>query len=315
MRALVIHLGEGSTHILLATTRRSDLAEAPAPRASLLEPRPSPEEEHHDRLFVMHDEQIRNGADLSLRYLDRLQDELRESLLRQAADGLQRFRSVAEAVTVAISSSLLSTPAQPDADPLVAAFQAQLEVTLRVLKPADEGLWTLRGVRGLHSSGELACVVPGYWRTLAVWEEPGRVPRLLDCDVGTSRIPDDLEQSETPLVAGFHTPTGRPLYLTGEHGWLLGALRMGLTFHDLDLLDEAEFDLAGLRQVEELLSGLTVAQRNLIPMVGGRGDSLLEALRICRRLLRESAGSRLRVCSRGLTHGLASHLFYEGRQS
>ncbi|MFA7331855.1 MAG: hypothetical protein WC326_12370 [Candidatus Delongbacteria bacterium] len=315
MRALVIHLGEGSTHILLASTRRQDLEAAPTPRTFLFESRPPQEEEHHNRLFVMHDEQIRNGADLSLRYLGHLQDELRVSMLRQAAETLDHFRSLAEVVTVAVSASLLTSPRRPAEDPLVADFQQQLGVDLHVLTPQDEGLWMLRGVRGIYPSGELACVAPGFWRSLGVWEEPGRVPRLLDWEAGTSRMPEGLDQGGERLFPGFRAPPGQPLFISGEHAWLLGALQLGLTFHDLDLLDEAEWDAAGLRKLEELLAGLSVPERNLIPMVGQHGDSLLEALRLCRRLLAESGGTRVRVCSRGLTHGLASHLFYEGRRS
>jgi hypothetical protein len=316
MRALVIHLGEGSTHILLATSRRLDLSTAPAPRVNALNPSSTPvEEERHDRLYVIHDELIRNGADLSLRYLGRLQDDLRTSLLRQAAEALQRFRNLAEAMTVAVSASLLTVPEHPAADPLVAEFLQELNVDLRVLKPQDECLWLLRGVRGLHPSGELACVAPGFWRSLGASEDPGRMPRLLDWEVGSSRMPENLDLTEERLFPGFRTPAGQPLYLAGEHGWLLGALHQGLTFHDLDLLDEAELDLAALRKLEEMLAGLSVSERNLIPMVGQHGDSLLEALRISRRMLHECGGTSLRVCSRGLAHGLALHLFYEGRRS
>jgi hypothetical protein len=314
VRALVIHVGEGSTHVLLATTRRADLS-ADTPRASLLEPRLPEEEEHHDRLFAMHDQWLRNGADLSLRYLEHIQEDLREALLRQAAEAILHFRDMADSVTVAVSASLLADPARPAADPLVEAFQSQLGVELRVLSPEDEALWILRGVRGIYPSGELGCVAPGLWRSHGAWEEPGRAPRLLHWPVGCTRMPDLQDNGAGRHLPGLRAPQGQPLFLTGGHGWLLGALQLGLTFHDPELLDEAELDLHGLKRLEELLAGLSVAERNLIPMVGQQGDSLPDALALARRMLQESGAERLRLCHRGLTHGLASHLFYEGRRA
>jgi len=314
VRALVIHVGEGATHVLLATTRRGDLR-ADAPRANILEPRPPEEEEHHDRLFAMHDQWLRNGADLSLRYLDHIQDDLRETLLRQAAEAVLRFQGMADAVTVAMSASLLAPRGRQGDDPLVAAFQSQLGHTIRALSPQDEALWILRGVRGIYPSGELGCVAPGLWCSHGAWEEPGRAPLLLHWPVGCSRMPDLRDNIGERHMPGLRAPKDKPLFLTGGHGWLLGALQLGLTFHDPELLDEAELDPHALKRLEELLAGLSVAERNLIPMVGQQGDSLPDALGLARRMLQESGASRLRICHRGLTHGLASHLFYEGRKA
>jgi hypothetical protein len=313
VRALVIHVGEGSTHVLLATTRRADLS-ADTPRPTLLDPHVQ-EEEHHDRLFVMHDQWLRNGADLSLRYLDHIQEDLREALLRQAAEAILHFRDMADAVTVALSASLLAPGIRLEEDPLVAAFQSQLGLAIRVLTPQDEALWILRGVRGIYPSGELGCVAPGLWRSHGAWEEPGRAPLLLHWPLGASRMPDLQDTGDVRQLPGLRAPRDQPLYLTGGHGWLLGALQLGLTFHDPELLDEAELDLHALKRLEELLLGLSVAERNLIPMVAQQGDSLPDALALARRMLQESGATRLRLCHRGLTHGLASHQFYEGRKT
>jgi hypothetical protein len=317
MRALVVHIGEGSTHILLATTRRRDLLEhAGARRPNLLEGPATGtlDEDRHDRLYVIHDEQIRNGADVSLKHLGRVRYDLRESLLRQAAEALHHYRALADDCTVALSVALLDGPVADD--PLTREFQSQLGLDLHLLAPQDEALWMLRGVRGIYPSGDMACVQAGHWRSLGAWEIPGRAPLLLQWELGSSRMPE----STTPLAfTSLRPPSGAPaafgdaLFITGEHAWLAASLHIGLTFHDMDLLDETHLQEQDLRRMEELLASLSVDERNLIPMVGRQGDSLPAALALLRRLLKESGCASLRVCSRGVAHGLASHLFYEGR--
>jgi|GEM_PF-3203739 len=317
MRALVIHIGEGSTHILLATTRRRDLLEhAGAKRPNLLEGAVAStlDEDRHDRLFVVHDQQVRNGADISLKHLGHVRGDLRENLLRQAAEALHHYRALADECTVAISASLLDGPVVDD--PLAADFQVQLGVELHVLPPQDEALWMLRGVRGIYPSGDIACVQAGHWRALGAWEIPGRAPLLLQWELGSSRPP---AQDASQAFHGLRPPSGAPasfgdaLFITGEHAWLAATLHLGLTFHDMDLLDETRLGDKELRRLEDLLAGLSVDERNLIPMIARQGDCLPAALALLRRLLTESGAESLHVCSRGVAHGLASHLFYEGR--
>ena len=314
MRALVVHIGEGSTHILLATTRRQDLqVQVGRRRANFLQSLGGPEEEErHDHLYVMHDQQVRNGADLSLLYLAQLKPDLREALLHQAVEAVQHFKDMPEVVNVAISSSLLQHPAKPTDDPVVAAFQEQTGLKLRVLDPEDEALWMLRGVRGIYPAGELACAQVGHWRTLGAWERPGRVPRLNSWPAGVNRPPEILGKS---LFPDLGAPAGRPLYVTGELAWLTAALQIGLTFHDMDLLDETVLDDQSLDKLWFLLESLSVEQRDMIPMTGHQGDCLPGALRLLRQLRKESGAEQLQVCSRGVVHGLASHLFYEGRRA
>jgi hypothetical protein len=182
---------------------------------------------------------------------------------------------------------------------------------LRVLTPADEALWLLRGVRGIYPTGELACVQTGHWRTVGAWEIPGRLPQLQNWACGCSRPADPAAGGAA--FPGLRSPTGQPLYVAGEHVWQCAALHIGLTFHNMDLLDDTILDDKDLRGLDGLLGGLSIEERNLIPMVGGQGDCLPEALRLLRQLLAESGATRLQVCSRGLAHGLASHLLYEGR--
>jgi hypothetical protein len=317
MRALVVHIGEGSTHILLATTRRRDLLEhAGARRPNLLEGSVAGalDEDRHDRLYIIHDQQIRNGADLSLKHLGRVRYDLRESLLRQAAEALHHYRGLAEECTVALSATLLDGAVADD--PLAREFQSQLGLDLHILGPQDEALWMLRGVRGIYPSGDIACVQAGHWRSLGAWEIPGRAPLLLHWEVGSTRMPDE---ARAMAFTGLRPPSGAPaafgdaLYITGESAWLAAALHLGLTFHDMDLLDETQLGEGELSRMEDMLEALSVEERNLIPMIGRQGDSLPSALALLRRLLKESGCAALRVCSRGVAHGLASHLFYEGR--
>jgi hypothetical protein len=314
VRALIVHVGGGLTRVLLASTRREDSQWRPGRRRpQLFEEAESPDEPRNarDRLYVMHDQSLRNGADLSLHYIGQLRDDLREGLLSQAAEALRQFGDLAEASMVTISASLLDPDA---ADPTLDNFEAQLKTRVRVLQPKDEALWLLRGVRGLHPGGHLACASIGHWRTLLAFEEPGRAPRLQSWDVGTSRLPQAEAMREHRTFDDPPTlPAGTPLLLTGEHAWLLAALRIGLCFHDLDLLDEVWLDDAEFLRLDTLLGGLSIEERNLIPMVGQRGDSLLDALRLFRLLMSELHITRAQICSRGLVHGLASHLFYEGR--
>lgn len=314
MRALVVHIGEGGTQILLASTHREDLAPALAHRAArLFEGAAPPAARGHDRLHTMHDQTIRNGADLSLRYLGQLDRELRENLLRQAAEAIEQFRGIADERTVTISASLLDPAFRAGADPLVEDFQLQMETPLRTLTPQDEALWMLRGVRGLYPGGRLASFEVGYWSSMLAFEEPGRAPRLQRWDVGTTRMPAAGELRQA-FPSPPDMPRDTPLLLTGELGWRLGALQVGLCCHDLDLLDEAWLEDIDFMRMDTQLKGLTVEERNLIPMIDQRGDSLPDALLLVRTLLATLGQSRVRICSRGVAHGLASHIFFEGRR-
>lgn len=312
MRALVVHVGEGSTHILLATTRRRDLLEEQTARhPGIHEPVVAEEDGRHDHLYVMHDQLLRNGADLSLLYRGRVEPDLRQSLLLQAADAVQRFREMPQAILVAMSAGLFEPGAAPADDPLVVEFQECTGLEPRVLQAQDEALWMLRGVRGIYPSGELACAAPGHWRCLGAWEQPGRVPQLRSWEAGASRPAAVPGRRFAELTA----PRDQPLFVTGELAWLAAALSIGLTFHDMDLLDETRLDATELERLSALLDGFSVEERNLIPMVGHQGDCLPEGLRLLRGLLYESGAEHLHVCSRGVAHGLASHLFYEGRRA
>lgn len=318
MRALIVHIGEGSTQILLASTRKADMDPRAMERGAKLFGDGEAEEEKgrlHDRMFAMHDQIIRNGADLSLGYLGRVDEELRTALLRQAAEAVSQFGGLADVRSVAIAASLLDAPDRPLDDPLVQDFQEQLETPLRVLKPADEALWMLRGARGLYPGGLLACLAVGHWRTELAYEEPGRAPKLLQWEVGATRMPEPERLRGGAVFDSLpDLPRETPLLLSGEFGWRLGALRIGLCCHDLELLDETWLDETDFLRLDTMLRGLSVDERNLIPMIERSGDTLPASLLLTRSLLGRLRRQRVRVCSRGVAHGLASHLFYEGRR-
>jgi exopolyphosphatase/pppGpp-phosphohydrolase len=315
MRGLVIHLGEGATHIIMASTRRSDLHSGPKARKPF-DSAPSDEEEHHDKLFLMHDQVLRNGSDLSLRYTGSVRQDLQESMIRQAGEAMAHFAEIAEAVTIAISASLLDKPEEPDRDFMVMAFKKLFKLPVRVLHPDDEALWMLRGVRGEYPAGELACATAGYWHSQFAHEIPGKVPRFHVQQNGITREP--VAEGSIP---GFPAKDRLaknpeiPFLLTGDAAWTAAACKIGLCFHDLDLLDGTWLTTADLLILHREYAALSVEQRNMIPMIQRSGDTILEALLLLRDLIQQTGRDRARICSRGVTHGLVSHLFYEGRRN
>ncbi len=331
MRALVVHIAEGGTHILLASNeapqgrkidRRAELLRANSHQGKEQageEERREPQKPARwtEELHVLHEQLIRNGVDLSLLHRGRMIPDLLLSTLTQTAEAMSHFAELTDEIQLAISASLLTDPEHPEKDGLIADFQAQFNRRFRVMDRKDEALWILRGVRGVHRRHTLSCVSLGHWRTLFACEEPGHVPTLSSFELGSSRLPDFEQVSPREAFPGIAGPADQEgaFLLTGEGGWLLAALHLGLTFHDVELLDSCRLGLADLQEMEELLSELSVEERNMIPMVDQRGDSILEFLQIARAVLQASGRSWCRVCSRGLAHGLASHIFYEGRRN
>jgi hypothetical protein len=324
MRALIIHIGEGTTQILLTTTHREDLN----PNQTAIRPNPlaeKAESKKRDEFYIMHDFSVRNGADLSLLHKGHLIPDLRETLLAQAEEALEKFSDVVDATTLAISTSLLTqvesfggqalSKAALRPPPTIPSYlqkiQRQWNLNLLILHPDEEALWMLRGLRGIHPKGELGCISIGYWRTLISWERPGRVPQLFSADFGNVRssngeIKAALEK--LPLDRGS-------LYLTGENAWVLGALKSGLTYHDAGILDSTHLSLEDVEAQEDLLLPLDIPSRNTIPMIMGRGEIVPEMISRTHQLIRASKLPQLPISSRGLAHGLASHLLFEGREA
>lgn len=313
MRSLVVHIGEGSTHILLATTSKEELRTSRRTGTPFSFTMTETELKASNQMFVMHDQHIRNGADLSLYYLDHLTPDLRENMLLQASEALHHFQNLTDSLTISISESLLPDPKSPERDPLIRDFQNRHAVKLQILSPLDESLWMLRGVRGLQPSGELACATTGYWRCLMAVEVPGLAPRFHNWEEGASRFPSERDLKNRLFTSVEPLAEEMPFYLAGEHAWILAAQKIGLTFHDMALLNETRLSVGDLIELEHFLGTMTARERNMIPMINGSGESILEGLVLIRRLLQRLGVHEARVSSRGVAHGLISHLFFEGR--
>jgi hypothetical protein len=320
MRALIVHIGEGTTHVLLATTRFEDTGTLEAKeKPNPLVPRES-KTRNHD-FFIMHDMSMRNGVDLSLRLSGALDADLATALFAQADEALSQFSDVADALSLSISSSLIYGKETPrteaewnDRNTLPKALQEVLgkwDPNFHVLNPAAEALWTLRGVRGRQPKGEIGCASIGYWNTTLAWERPGSAPKLLTLELGNSR--ESYAQIDEELQ---RLPLGRgTLYLTGENAWILASMKSGLTFHSAEILDETFLSLEDFKSFEQRLLPLTVDERNSIPMLARRGEILPEIISCTRTLVEATSLGRLPVCSFGLPHGLAANLLFEGRKA
>ena len=325
MQALVIHADIGYTHVLMASDRPIDENDSaisailgtprstPAPRsksvghASRMEPEP---------LYIHHDETVRNGADHSLRLEGFIDGERLEIILDHVAQTCSKFEPVIDGMRLTVSRELLDK-ADLNARKAVDAFQRDTGHLLRVLASDEISLWILRAMRSIYPTDPIAGVSLGYWSTHSAIEDPGRAPKFSDWQLGVSNLPDTMALHPTSQFQGVESITEekyKHLLLTGEGAWLLGALRLGLTFHAPDIIDDATLIVEDLREYADWLRHWEATDRNTIPMVGDRGDLIMHYLKLAEVLLRRSGCEEIRCCSRGLVHGLILDLFSDARK-
>jgi hypothetical protein len=323
MRVLAIHIGEGYNHIILAAStieeafiqrkKKTPILQGDSIQQSV-ENFDITRDKKFDELFVLHDQIIPNGADLSLLHKGHFISDLLHASFKLALEALNQFRDLEAETHISISSSLLKFPAEPERDPLVREFMEVSENYLVVLNPDDEALWMLRGTRGVHPSGALACLDIGFWRTSLAIEVPGRAPLFYDWPLGSIRAPNinNLEMDSLfPKLAVDLLNKGR-LFIACDNGWNMAAYHLGITFFNTDFFDKCVLKDSDLIEMHKALADLSEEERNMIPMLSHSGDRIVPAINLLLSFMKEAGKTEVSVCSRGIVHGLATHIFYEG---
>lgn len=273
---------------------------------------------HADRdgaLCITHREIHDNGLDLSLARHGHLRPEAREAVERQLRPLALRTTKGSGPVMVLLGSALGGTPRlRAEREAWVRALQNQMGYAVNCLEEEEEG-HLLGRAHGLCFPGE----EHHYLLQLGGWQ--GLLVRELGQGAGCNTLPwgcerpglfegaGRLRENALPELGELLRGHLKTLDLTGQPAWLLGAVAARLTFGDDRRLAACTLDARGLADLRDWLGRFDAPQRETLPLLAGRGHTIIDALALAESVMQTRGFSRLRFCPWSAAHTfLLDHL-------
>lgn len=255
-------------------------------------------------------EVLDNGLDLSLARHGHLRPEAREAVERQLRPLALRTTKGSGPIRVLLGSALGGTPRlRTERETWARLLQNQLGYSVHCLEVEEEGQ-LLGRAHGLCFPGEEHhyLLQLGGWQGLLA-RELGQGPTLHELPWGVERAglfsgAGVLREGALPELDELLRGHLKTLDITGQPAWLLGAVAARLTFRDDRRLAACLLDHTGLADLRAWLAPFDAPQRDTLPLLAGRGHTIIDALALVESVMHTRGFTHLRFCPWNAAHAL-----------
>ncbi|MCA9784469.1 MAG: hypothetical protein KC518_12865 [Candidatus Cloacimonetes bacterium] len=258
--------------------------------------------------IVAHDV-LNNDLDLSLARHGHLRPEAREAVELQLRPLALRQAKGAGPIDVLLSPSLANDdPEHKELEQWARHLGNTMGYTLHLPSVADEARLLLRAHRACFPHEETCYMLQaGGWSSTLV-RELGQGAQHTSLPWGCERPGlferrGELAPEAMPEVADLLRAHLKTLDLCGQPAWLLGLVAARLTFLEEQRLRSTMLDADGLSVLHDWLANFDAEERDTLPLLAGRGHSIIDSLAIVRRLFSARGFHRVRFCPWNTPHG------------
>lgn len=257
---------------------------------------------------ILHHELLDNRLDFSLARHGHLRPEARELVEKQLRPLALRQQKGPGPVDILLAPSLAThARTRQERESWARQLNSTMGYTVHCLDGDTEGrLLKLAHERCFPGEEHCYLLQPGGWHSLLV-RELGQGTVISELPWGCERpgfcsaagvIREDALPELDDLLRGHL----KVLDVTGQHAWLLGLVAARLTFRDDRRLAACTLDHDGVRSLRDWLCTFDAGQRETLPMLGGRGHSIIDALALVEAVMTTRGFRSLRFCPWNAAH-------------